>query len=75
MFVGDILQLRPIKANYIFEASMDLNNLPLYRCTDNLWKSCDVIVPRTNFRQGEEQFLTKCLNRIQLGKDYDLRGL
>ena len=62
MFVGD----KPIKANYIFEAPTDLNNLALYRSTDNLWKSCDV--GRTVLDKMLEQNTTR-------KRSHDLRGL
>ena len=73
---GDILQLRPVKASYIFEEpkseSFSLNHL-----INPLWKLFDVVMLVTNHRQGEDREYAEMLNRIRVGdiNEEDIRKL
>ena len=64
---GDILQLRPVKARYIFDepASESFN---LSFLTDPLWQKFDVVLLRYNHRQGEDGEYADILNRIRMAE-------
>ena len=60
---GDILQLRPVKAVYIFEEPK-CENFQLTFLLDTLWDKFDVVMLITNNRQGEDKEYADILNRI-----------
>ena len=64
---GDILQLRPVQARYIFEepASQSFN---LAFLTDPLWQKFEVVLLRHNHRQGEDGEYANILNRIRMAE-------
>ena len=62
---GDILQLRPVKAKYIFEEPTS-EKFKLVFSISSLWKKFRVILLRTNHRQGEDREYAEVLNRIRL---------
>ena len=67
MFVGDMLQLRPVKGCFIFQSPMN----PVYtnHYEDNsLWNNLEVISLKHNHRQGESCNWTQTLNRLRIGQ-------
>ena len=63
---GDILQLRPVQARYIFEEPIS-ERFQLSYHLDSLWKKFDVVMLRINHRQGEDKKYADILNRIRIG--------
>ena len=51
VFVGDILQLKPVKARYIHACPSCQKYTPMY-FMDSLWETFKVVVFKTNHRQG-----------------------
>ena len=64
---GDILQLRPVKAKYIFEEPRS-ESFHLTYLIDSLWEKFDVVMLMTNHRQGEDREYADVLNRIRVGE-------
>ena len=64
---GDILQLRPVSACYIFEEPAS-ERFSLAFLTNNLWQSFDVVLLSYNHRQGEDREYAEILNRIRIGE-------
>ena len=73
---GDILQLRPVLARYIFEEPTS-ERLKLFFSISSLWSKFKVILLRTNHRQGEDREYAEVLNRIRIGEftDEDVKTL
>ena len=73
---GDILQLRPVKAVYIFEEPK-CENFQLTFLLDPLWDKFDVVMLITNHRQGEDKEYADILNRIRVGdiQEEDMKRL
>ena len=67
LLVGDLLQLRPVKARYIFEKPKNPKFHPLYQ-VDSLWRQFKPIILKTNFRQGEGSDFNSILNRARFGE-------
>ena len=67
MFVGDMLQLRPVKARFIFEEPSDENNALCYR-EKSLWHDLEAVTLKHNHRQGDAAEYTKALNRMRTGE-------
>jgi exonuclease III len=66
MFVGDMLQLKPVKAGFIFEVpSNDMN--ALYYNESSLWHNFEAITLKHNHRQGEGSEFLETLNRMRTG--------
>ena len=63
---GDLLQLRPVQARYIFEEPIS-ETFKLSYHLDPLWQKFDVVMLRTNHRQGEDKEYADILNRIRIG--------
>ena len=63
---GDILQLRPVRARFIFEEPRS-ENFQLKYLTDSLWSKFEVITLRKNHRQGDDRRYSEILNRIREG--------
>ena len=63
---GDILQLRPVRARYIFEEPI-CESFALAYLLGSLWKTFDVVMLRHNHRQGEDGEYAETLNRIRIG--------
>lgn len=76
LFVGDLMQLRPVKAKFIFEKPKNEKFHPLYE-VDNLWRQFEPIILSINFRQGEGNVFNSILNRARFGEmtDNDLKIL
>ena len=68
MLVGDLLQLPPVKGTAIYSEPYNSKSSLLWRSSDNLWQSCDVVILETNHRQGKGNPWTQCLNRIRVGE-------
>ena len=64
---GDILQLRPVRARYIFDEPQN-EAFSLANTVDSLWKKFDVVVLKTNHRQGEDRVYADMLNRFRCGE-------
>ena len=64
---GDILQLRPVRSNYIFEKPKN-DKFTFTFINDSIWKRFKPVILRTNHRQGENQTYAELLNRIRIGK-------
>ena len=65
ILVGDMLQLRPVKARYIFEEPEDEQHQVLYHSEDSLWNMFDVVNLVHNHRQGEGSNWAEILNRFR----------
>ena len=63
---GDILQLRPVLARYIFEEPI-CEGFQLAFLLDSLWEKFDIVILTTNHRQGEDKIYADILNRIRVG--------
>ena len=64
---GDILQLRPVCAGYIFEDPIS-ERFQLVALICSLWKLFKVVILKTNHRQGEDKQYADILNRIRTGE-------
>ena len=67
ILVGDLMQLRPVKAKYIFDKPKNPKYQPLYE-VDSLWRSFKPIILETNFRQGKDSDWSQILNRARIGE-------
>ena len=67
---GDILQLRPVCARYIFEEPV-CESFLLAFLISSLWQKFDVVVLRHNHRQGEDKEYADVLNRLRIGQVTD----
>ena len=69
VLLGDIMQLPPIRANGSFVFSKTSNkDFHARQEVDDLWMSFDVILLKTNHRQGEDREYADFLNRVRLGR-------
>ena len=66
VLVGDLLQIAPVKANYIFDNPRNQHFLPFHE-VEPLWKSFEPMILKHNHRQGNESFWVDCLNRFREG--------
>ena len=65
--LGDILQLRPCRARYIFEEPVCQDyKIAFYSGTH--WKKFKVIILEENHRQNEDRDYADLLNRVRVGK-------
>ena len=62
-----MLQLKPVRARYIFEEPMNENFL-LCHIISPLWDKFDVIILNKNHRQGDDKIYADLLNRAREGK-------
>ena len=67
---GDLLQLRPVNARYVFEESLNQNYAISY-ALEPLWHSFKIINLVQNHRQGNDMIYADILNRIRIGKVTD----
>ena len=63
---GDLLQLQPCRARYIFDEPKCEAYRIAYDCETH-WKSFDVVTLEENHRQDEDQEYANILNRIRIG--------
>ena len=75
LLVGDLLQLPPVRAQPIFKKPRCQKNKVWCDMKDEknsaigeLWQNCEVVVLKTNFRQGEGNPWTELLNRVRIGE-------
>ena len=61
---GDILQLRPVKAKYVFEEPTS-ETFQISYAIQSLWERFKVILLKTNHRQGEDKAYADILNRVR----------
>lgn len=66
MFVGDLLQIPPVKGKYIFQPPNNSKNLKAFENL-GLWKLFEPWILKHNHRQGEGGEWANCLNRLRLG--------
>ena len=66
MFVGDMLQLKPVKARFIFEVPTNEDNALCYH-EYSLWHNLEAITLKHNHRQGEGSEFMETLNRMRTG--------
>ena len=67
IFVGHVLQLKPVQARCIFAFPSCKKYVPLHS-SDPLWEKFKVIVLKTNHRQGSETDWCQILNRASVGE-------
>ena len=67
MFVGDLLQLQPVKGRFIFEKPKDLAHAAFFE-DKSLWHSLETVTLNHNHRQGEGSNWTQTLNRMRIGE-------
>ena len=70
LLVGDLMQIKPVKAPYIFQEPVNKQNKALYNSKYNLWKSCSNVELIINKRQGVSPW-TDTLNRIRFGEQIE----
>ena len=63
---GDLFQLQPPKARYVFEQPTNKEHALAYSLRD-LWKLFKVVTLEENHRQGEDKIYGDLLNRIRIG--------
>ena len=66
MLVGDLMQLKPVKGNFIFMTPKN-PAYKLYYNSDSLWHLFSSIVLKMNHRQGKDKLWTELLNRLRFG--------
>ena len=64
---GDILQLKPVRARYIFDEPQN-ETFNLTYLVDPLWKKFEVVLLKINHRQGEDRIYADMLNRFRTGE-------
>ena len=70
MFVKDMLQLKPVKGKFIFEAPKELSHLSHFE-EKSLWHSLELITLKHNHRHGNGSKWTQMLNRFRTGEQND----
>ena len=72
---GDLMQLKPVRAPFIFEKPRNPKFVIPFR-VDSLWEKFQSVILRTNHRQAADREYADILNRIQQGnildEDYQL---
>ena len=63
---GDLYQLQPVKARYVFEAPTNKEHAMAYALRD-LWKLFAVVNLEENHRQGDDKTYGDLLNRVRTG--------
>ena len=63
---GDLYQLQPVKARYVFEPPTNKEHALAYTLRD-LWKLFTVVNLEENHRQGEDKVYGDLLNRVRTG--------
>ena len=67
MFVGDLLQLRPVKGSFIFQSPRNSAYSSHFE-DSSLWHNLEAISLKHNHRQGENSYWTQALNRLRIGE-------
>ena len=71
ILVGDLMQLPPVKANYIFQEPLRDSHLKAFHSVQNIFESFTPHVLEHNHRQGESKIFANTLNRIREGEMSD----
>ena len=71
ILVGDLMQLPPVKANYIFQEPLKDAHLKAFHSVANIFESFVPHVLLHNHRQGESKLFAETLNRIREGEMSD----
>ena len=66
LLLGDVMQLKPVKAVPIFSMPKSSKNRVLYKSSESLWRNFEVVVLETNFRQGNKNPWKECLSRLRV---------
>ena len=66
MFVGDMLQLRPIKSRFIFQKPKNESHALSFEA-QSLWHSLEAVTLKHNHRQGKDKAFSETLNRMRIG--------
>ena len=64
LLFGDVLQLQPVKATFIFAKPICTDYHPSYMIR-SLWRQFEVVLLRTNHRQGADREYADILNRVR----------
>merc|ERR1719239_2083723 len=67
---GDLFQLRPPKARFVFEEPKSREHAVAHRLR-NLWRQFQVVELEENHRQGEDKEYGDLLNRVRVGAHTD----
>jgi hypothetical protein len=67
VLVGDLLQLPPVKGNYVFDGPRN-DAFKVFHQISPLWEIFEPIVLKHNHRQGDENSWANTLNRLRKGK-------
>ena len=67
LLFGDIMQLRPVKARWIFDEPSN-PQFALSYSVRSLWELFQVVELKINHRQGDDHDYADLLNRVRLGK-------
>ena len=65
---GDLMQLKPVMGNFIFEKPYQKDYDMLHRCNPR-WKLFKCIILEKNHRQGRDKGYAELLNRLRIGQD------
>ena len=68
LLVGDLMQCPPVQQKKIFKMPKSEKNAILYNSENNLWNNFEVVVPKANHRQGDDNRFTNLLNNIRVAK-------
>ena len=70
MFVGDLLQLKPVQGRQVFQVPIDKHHKSLHEALedDALWNILQPMILKHNHRQGEDKQWAETLNRMRVGK-------
>ena len=64
---GDIMQIRPPGARHVFLSPLN-PRLQILHALDPLWRKFEVMILKTNHRQGEDKPYADLLNRVRVGE-------
>jgi hypothetical protein len=70
LLFGDLLQLKPVLANWIFEPPHNPQFQSSYEL-ENLWEKIQVVELHKNHRQGRDGEYAALLNRVRVGQHTD----
>ena len=65
---GDLMQLKPVMGNFIFEKPYQKEYEMLHRCNPR-WKLFGCIILEKNHRQGKDKGYADLLNRLRIGNE------
>ena len=73
---GDLMQLKPVRANYIFQTPRNENFVIPFK-VDSLWNKFMSVTLTKNHRQANDKHYADILNRIRVGKllEHDIKEL